>query len=231
MKTKNEKTQEQKPGIIGQMYEERKSNRLGVLESRDEKFRTLMMRDKEGKSFNINYSTFRSNWRKYNGEELIQTSTQITEQKAEKEKKAERNKETVERKSEVVKITTEDKIKIIKATKGVVEDKIKAVGLELKVEKTSKGGVSVKNGKTTMFEVWSKFNMDKFDIFFRDVVAEGVNVTDIAKNHNAEYTPHDTWSLKHGFRVDKANLDSLLDALVSVVNVYITNKNKKQEEE
>ena len=30
------------PGIIGQMYEDRKSKKVGVLESRDEKFKTLM---------------------------------------------------------------------------------------------------------------------------------------------------------------------------------------------
>lgn len=67
-------------GIIGQKYEDRTSGKTGVLESRDEKCKTLMMIDDDGKGFNVSYSSFKSRWRKFAGE------TQIVEEK--KEKKA-----------------------------------------------------------------------------------------------------------------------------------------------
>ena len=76
------------PGVIGETYQDRKHpERLGVLESRNEKFKTLMFRDKEGNTFNIQYSTFRSQWRKYQGDEVLQTSSQ---------KEAEAQKEEIE---------------------------------------------------------------------------------------------------------------------------------------
>ena len=102
-------------GIIGQMYEDRKSGKVGVLESRDEKYKTLLMRDTEGKTFNIVFSTFRSNWRKYNGDKVIQTSTQVDEDKAKTKKTKKDAEKVVESKSEVVKLTTEDKVKKLRA--------------------------------------------------------------------------------------------------------------------
>ena len=51
-------------GIIGQKYEDRTTGKIGTLESRDDKCKTLMMIDSEGKGFSISYSSFRSKWRK-----------------------------------------------------------------------------------------------------------------------------------------------------------------------
>lgn len=84
------------PGIIGQMYENRrKPGEFGVLESRDEKYKTLMFRDSEGKSFAIAYSSFRSNWRKYTGDEVVETSTQKQEEAKKEEQKLEVAKENL----------------------------------------------------------------------------------------------------------------------------------------
>lgn len=51
-------------GIIGQKYEDRKTGKCGVLESRDDKYKTLLFRADDGSTFSISNSSFRSNWRK-----------------------------------------------------------------------------------------------------------------------------------------------------------------------
>lgn len=51
-------------GVIGQKYEDRNTGKTGVLDSRDEKCKTLMMIGEDGKGFSISYSSFRSRWRK-----------------------------------------------------------------------------------------------------------------------------------------------------------------------
>ena len=86
-KMAKEKTANNEVGVIGQMYEDRKTGRVGVLEERNTKFKSLMFRDTEGATFNIVYSTFRSNWRKYQGDKVIKTSTQVEEEKVETKKK------------------------------------------------------------------------------------------------------------------------------------------------
>ena len=50
-------------GIIGQMYEDRRTKKRGKLLERDEKYKTLLMESTEGKSFNITFGGFKSNWR------------------------------------------------------------------------------------------------------------------------------------------------------------------------
>lgn len=65
-------------GIIGQKYEDRKTGKCGVLESRDEKYKTLMFRGDDGLTFSISNSSFRSNWRKVK-EEVVDTAPVETE--------------------------------------------------------------------------------------------------------------------------------------------------------
>lgn len=127
---------ENQVGTVGMMYEDRKSGKLGVLESRNEKFKTLMFRDEEGKTFNIQYSTFRSNWRKYQGEKKIQTSTQVQATADRNEKKVAKAKENLKepkkgktanaddrRKSP---LTAEEKNKLITDVASVVKATVEA---------------------------------------------------------------------------------------------------------
>jgi len=51
-------------GTIGQIYEDRRTKKRGKLIERDNKFKTLLMESEDGKSFNITFSGFKSNWRK-----------------------------------------------------------------------------------------------------------------------------------------------------------------------
>ena len=51
-------------GVIGATYEDRRTKKQGKLIERDEKFKTLLMESEDGKSFNITFGGFKSNWRK-----------------------------------------------------------------------------------------------------------------------------------------------------------------------
>ena len=51
-------------GEIGVIYEDRRTKKKGKLIERDEKYKTLLMESSDGKSFNITFGGFRSNWRK-----------------------------------------------------------------------------------------------------------------------------------------------------------------------
>lgn len=55
-------------GIVGQIYEDRRTKKRGKLVERDEKYKTLLMESDDGKSFNITYGGFKSNWRKVDEE-------------------------------------------------------------------------------------------------------------------------------------------------------------------
>ena len=55
-------------GTIGQIYEDRRTKKRGKLLERDEKYKTLLMESDDGKSFNITYGGFKSNWRKIDEE-------------------------------------------------------------------------------------------------------------------------------------------------------------------
>lgn len=216
-------------GIIGQMYEDRKSKKIGVLESREEKFKTLMMRDKEGKSFNITYSTFKSNWRKYNGEENIQTSTQVREEKAGTEKRKADNKKIVESKQEVVKISTEEKVKKLKALESIIADKIKSMNVDLKTNRTSKGGIIVRNKKYKLFEIWIKFNKDRYEFVSRDelIAVDKKKYDDIAKLTGSELVIHENWVLKSQYLVPNDKYEEVLDTLLDMSAKFIESREEK----
>ena len=62
-------------GIIGQKYEDRTTGKIGVLDSRDDKCKTLMMIGADGKAFSVSYSSFRSKWRKKVDAEEVTVNT------------------------------------------------------------------------------------------------------------------------------------------------------------
>lgn len=197
-------------GTIGQMYQNRKNKqRIGVLESRNEKFKTLMMRDSKGDSFTINYSTFKSDWRKYDGEQVAQTSTQVEEKKV-KEKQAEKKVEQAEKK--VAKPEKRDKAqKSAVSSEDVTEAATAmyeyAIGL---VEKSKenitvrigrRGMIALRRGHKAIAEIWvNRKNPGKFDVVtnlemeFSDKVG-----TDVSKEVMKD------WKLKNKYTVSKSS--------------------------
>ena len=53
-----------KIGVIGQMYVDRKSNKTGTLLDRDVENKKLTFADANGEQFQISFAAFKSNWRK-----------------------------------------------------------------------------------------------------------------------------------------------------------------------
>ena len=217
-------------GIIGQMYESRKTKKVGVLESREDKYKTLLMRDPDGKTFNVTYSTFRSDWRKYTGEQTAQTSTQVKEEKAKTEKKKTEAKKTVEKKTDEVRLTTEDKVKKLRAVEDIAESAIKTSGVDLKLTRTSKGCVVVRYKKYSLFEIWTKFNLDKYDFVVReDIVAFDRDKFD-SIIHNSEYTYKEDWKLKHCCRVNSDKFEQVLLELLTTSKAYIESLQENKED-
>ena len=219
-------------GIIGQMYEERKSKKVGVLESREPKYKTLMLRDRDGKSFNITYSTFRSNWRKYQGDEVIQTSTQVEEEKVEEKAKVSKSKKVVTTKTSEPKISTEEKVKRLRALDELITSKIKEHNLDkVRTERTSKGGLKVCYKKSTMFEVWDVIKLDKYSFRMKE------------KFDSCMETQTTREYLEKGggnpirYRVDAGEFEQTLDDVLNAAEKWIeikenekNEKNEKKEE-
>ena len=60
--------------IIGQKYEDRTTGKIGTVESRDEKYKTLSMVAEDGSTFSITEASFRSKWRKCKGDDADATT-------------------------------------------------------------------------------------------------------------------------------------------------------------
>lgn len=230
MATKN--TVANEPGVIGQMYENRKSKKVGVLESRETKFKTLMMRDAEGKTFNVSYSTFRSDWRKYQGEEVIQTSTQVEEQRAEEQKEVSEAKVEVNKEADIVKPSSEEHVKIVRALRKLADESVKSAEHKLEVNSIHDGGTVVRchGKKRALFEIWAPTK-------FPDVVSFRMR-EDLAKfvetDEPSEYLESAINCIR--FRPKKENYESFLKVMITAVDKFVEEtdflkkKNDKNEE-
>lgn len=225
-------------GIIGTTYENRKTKKRGVLESREEKFKTLMMRDNEGKSFNITYSNFKSNWRKYQGEDVIKTSSQITEERVEAEEKAIAAKDNIATQTVPQKETSSKKKSTIKRLfdnqgKAEVASNIEAIvkgcltepDIGLLAKRSAKLGILVKQNGRTKFEVWPMFDKNpithvricmKKELW--DEVVFSKKVGDVV----AEY--HEAWKMQFGAQIP---VDALDEAVRCIIQAYIKISNKE----
>lgn len=226
-------------GTIGTMYECRKNGKIGVLESRDEKYKTLLLRDKNGDSFNITFSTFKSNWRKYTGEEKIETSGQTTEKKQTVEKKAEKASQSLDETKPVKRKSKKESL-IDRATKQGIAKDLEAIvansisQLELSDNLTTrlnvKGGVTIRKGRKTVFEVWPdctanpienvKFHMRK-ELW--DEVVFSKKVGDIT----ADY--HEKWIMQYSAIIPKDVFElATSDLLKAVKEVYLADEKEEE---
>ena len=214
-------------GIIGQMYENRKTKKVGVLESREVKYKTLMLRDTDGKTFNITFSTFKSDWRKYAGEQIAETSTQVEEKKAEQKEEVAKAKKEIKEKSEKVSISREDKVKAVHAVKQIISDAITSKIPEMRVDTCAKGGIKLHFKHKLLMEVWVRFNENRYTFCVNDSISER-----ISDNPELEVTKNDTWTLKTKYRFAQDKIDDVLpvfvDALVEVSNIITEKENKKK---
>lgn len=140
---------------VGQTYENRRTKKVGVIEEVDEKYKTVLMRDSEGNSFNITFSTFRSNWRKYSGDEVIQTSTQVEEAKEEVKK-------TVKKKSS--RLSRDEVYRVIDASYKSVISTVSSGYTGFDVKLSSRGGIVIKVGSSKICEFWIKPQTNSFNV-------------------------------------------------------------------
>ena len=206
-------------GTIGQMYENRKTKKVGVLESRDEKYKTLLFRDANGGSFSIVYSTFRSDWRKYTGDEVVaQTSTQV-EEKKEKVKQAER---VIEKKPEKTKtkLTHEEKTKAAAALYDIVIDIVEKLDSSLSVKLTSKGCSAVRDGHTNVMQAWVAPTPGLYSLYTDLDMQFTSKVGDVS----LEVNDTGAWKLHNRYR-----MSAVAQAVTEIIQAYLNTKNTKED--
>ena len=230
---------ETKVGIIGQMYEDRKTGKIGVLEERQEKYRTLMLRDKEGKSFNITYSTFKSNWRKYQGKEVIQTSAQKDDIKQEEKKKVREHEQKVQKAKKELseigdkpKLSREDKLKALMALKDVVKDVVEKKIPNSRVTHTMRGGVKVYYKRKYLIGLYPRTMENKITL---DTTADIANLVDLG-DIEVEKIVHEGWHISTKLRFSDRYVNDVLKIFMGVLvdyvnNTYIANEKTKETKE
>lgn len=222
-------------GIIGQMYENRTNKKVGVLESRDEKFKTLMFRDENGNSFNVNFSTFKSTWRKYNGDKVIQLSSQVESQREEeKHKEAEEKKKaakTVEKSvtAPVTKrVSHEDSVKYVMHIKGVLEKMVE--GTTIRVAPGAKGSVSLCLKNRHMVEFWPKCQKGMIKLCINDSFFKAYS-SDWKFSDSAVY--HEDWHTKYEIPVLAIELfeetaQDFVNKLLQFIQIPTDNSKKEE---
>lgn len=224
--TKNTKSE---VGIIGQTYQNRRNKKIGTLESRNEKYKTLCMKGVDGKTFDVVYSTFKSDWRKLVSDNDA-TPTKTVEKKSEKTAPAKETK-TEEKKSEKTvksetpkrdKVSMEERVKAVMSAKAVLEEAIEKSKLPLTVKQLSKGGLAVKQSRRTVVEIWPHPDRNNFDIISNaHIVFSDKSVTQVCKKD---------WILKNMYTVKNFNtsVKEMLSAIKDDVLAKAESDKKKE---
>lgn len=216
-------------GVIGMTYENRKSKKRGVLESRDDKYMTLMMRDEDGKQFNITYGTFSSSWRQYKGDDVIETSTQVELNREEDETVAETpaKKDADEKKvEEAVKKASKDphaNMKMHQHIKHVVEEILEKRGItSIRAVAGSKGSISMCVGNRHFVELWPKSHKGSFQLCLKEEFFKfAENFFTEEAITTAEYK--ETWKLKYNVQyIPVERLEYVVTDLVKNLDRFVT---------
>lgn len=214
--TKNTKTE---IGTIGQEYENRKTHKRGVLISRNEKYKTLQMKGEDDKAFDVVYSTFKSDWRKYQGADAktaVKSEEKSEEEKAEpkpaKEKKEKAEKKPKVDKQEVIK----QRIEAVKSTNKVVEDVLSKLNLtSLKTKVKAKGSISVRHNRKSMCEIWVKPE-NKLNVY----VCSKISLSGVTADNN------DNWMLKFKYS-DIPNTEKSITELFTALKPEVETRDKE----
>lgn len=168
--------------IIGQKYEDRTTGKIGTVESRDEKYKTLSMVAEDGSTFSITEASFRSKWRKYKGDD--EDTTTNTDAKPEsngdaktsdqtdadnctpidgeagKKAKAKKAKEQKEAKPKF------DPSQVFGDTVTEVQTIVGGCPVALAITTDKAYGIHIKDAtnKDAQFEVWVKTRNKEFDL-------------------------------------------------------------------
>ena len=227
------------PGIIGQVYEDRRNGDSGKLISRDEKCKTLTFQSDDGNSFVKSYSHFRSYMRKkadvpeeeikeeaYAEAEL--TSVEVSEADAVKmEKNAKRKAKAAEKanKSEVKKaiISDEDKEKIYEDMINTIQsfvDSFNNASITCS-RRDYKKSCSIKIKGRSMMICYSRAKNQSVYITSIPQFVSDINHSVTLKNnrhHDAKTANYRTESYVIEASDLKANLEDLRESIVEIVS-------------
>ena len=183
-------------GTIGQIYEDRRTKKKGKLIERDNKFKTLLMESEDGKSFNITFGGFKSNWRKV--DEPEQTVEEAMQEEVPDEQ-----------------ITVETPVRI-PVKKNVVKKK------STKKVKSNDVNPAFEEAIKILVDYVDTFNSDKLNVnpkFDRDFIAVKIGIYKFIEVFRRPRTDHYTIACKE----DVAQMITGLK-YISGVNYYKTRK-------
>lgn len=200
-------------GVIGQMYEDRRTKKRGKLVERDDKYKTLLMESEEGKSFNVSFGGFKSNWRKIDEPEVtieeamqeVEIPEVIPEEQPKKEKKKYKERQ--------VDSTLEDiTLKLLDYAKSFDNQRINA-GATPKKRSTT---IRVDNKK--VFEI---IHVARLSVY-RVCVPEKLLLFIKQKKYISEVEYHEKWiNTKYSFELTEDRIDTFLEDVRQYVIDYM----------
>ena len=205
-------------GVIGQIYEDRRTKKRGKLLERDEKFKTLLLESDDGKSFNITFGGFKSNWRKV--DEPIQTVEEAMEEVIPEEKitvdtKVKKITKKKSKSKTVKKFNGEISEALEEATKILVEyiSSYNSALLQIKPQ-FDRDYIAIKMGDRKFIEVFRRKRTNHYIIACKEDVAKFVK--DFKFVYNLKYYPTRK-PLNYAFYVDADNFDKFLESFRSII--------------
>ena len=220
---------------IGTMYEDRKSKKSGILVEIDEKHKTMMFEQADGKTFQISTSTFKSGWRKKAEEESEKTIQEefidkVSEEKGEPdivslvEKKEEKKKKHREQ-SETTMLS--DMILDFVEYADVLNHKVNKEDFSVVVF-SSKNGIALKWKNRRIFEVYVKYRNNNYRMFMKNELFESLNNTledKIMAMQNVEFI------MDRFFNADWDTVKKVSEALIPIILDVVKDTYKESEEE
>ena len=225
----------------GQMFENVRTGRIGVIESNDKIYKTLLMRDVDGNSFNVSYATFRRMWKEYEGDVKLETSAQKTRKEKDFEKKFEKAKNNLKEEDPEVHTKTvkaqwlepSECDRITADTRTVVEKYLKSNKLtdQIIIADIKKHCVVLKYKNKRILEIWPKLTRYtvgntamymKKDLWDEVVFSKKVGMV--------EATIHDTWNMTHTFSVKNELFEAALDCVLKAIKEVIEKDLEEKEE-
>ena len=101
----------------------------------------------------------------------------------------------------------------------------------LKTTRTSKGCIVVRFKKRTLFEIWVKFNLDKYDFIVSDNLVSFDRDRFNGVIEMSDYTYKEAWHLKHLCRVPSDKFEDTVNVLLSLAEDFIANENTNDTKE
>lgn len=226
-------------GIIGQNYEDRRTHKAGKLISRDDKYKTLMFESADGKSFNVSYSTFRSNYRKSvvadefeQAEDNVEVTpiksveqpvqAEVPKEEVKKEKKPSKKKG-----SNHITVSSEEMLAI---AMDVLQNNILYETVTI-VEVPAHRALAVKLGVNRVIELYAQARANKYRVCVHSDVF-GATEFPFVFGDSVIVEHHDDWRLKDELLITPDFLPVVMDSLMATVSdVAGKLKNNESEEE